>query len=151
MAHPGTEAWAREKYGPPCTQAIIKVYFGKRYVTVSKKAARHFRRLAIIFKWKAPGYLAQIDDFYDDWGFACRKIAGSNAYSNHAFGLAIDIDAVRNGQGTSALKSPIWTQAKEAVLQAEKEGFGWGGRFSNPVPMHFESRLSPTQIGPRYK
>lgn len=149
---PGTEAWARKFYGDPCSQEIVKVYFGDRYVTVGKQCARHFRRLAIIFEWKAPRYFKEIDDFLDDWGYNCRTIAGTSVYSNHAFGTAIDIDATRNARnGGSYTDSAIWQGARPAILQAEEEGFRWGGRFSNPDEMHFETLLTPTQIKARYK
>lgn len=142
----------REKFGPPCQQPIISIDFCGRSVTVNKKAARHFKRLALIFLERAPQYAKHIDDFLDDWGYNCRVIAGTNTYSNHAFGTAIDIDATRNARnGGSYQDSAIWQGAANAVRQAEREMFRWGGRYSNPDEMHFETLLTPMQIKARYK
>jgi hypothetical protein len=61
-----------------------------------------------------------------------RFIAGTTSLSNHAFGLAIDIDAATNGRGTSGTMNP-------AVVQIfEKWGFTWGGTWHYTDPMHFE-------------
>lgn len=52
--------------------------------------------------------------------------------SMHAFGLAIDLNVATNGYGTSGDMDP------GVVAIFEKWGFGWGGRWSTPDPMHFE-------------
>lgn len=151
MASPGTEAWARSAYGAPCHQPIVTIDFLGRNVTVNKKCQRHFKRLARIFAEKSPNYAVQIDDFLDDWGYACRKIGSSSTYSNHAFGIAIDIDATKNVQGRRYQDTLIWKRAADSVLQAEREGFRWGGRYSTtPDAMHFETLLTPAQINARY-
>ena len=148
MSTPGTEAWVRETYGLPCTAELVEIKFcGKRNVKVNKKCARHFIRLGDIFEELAPAYAKQIDDFYDDWTYVCRKIAGTDVYSNHSWGIAIDIDATRNARnGGSYVDSAIWQGARKAVVQAEKEGFRWGGRYSNPDEMHFEVLATPAQL-----
>lgn len=61
-----------------------------------------------------------------------RFIAGTTALSNHAFGLAIDIDAATNQRGTRGTMNP-------AVVQIfERWGFTWGGTWRYTDPMHFE-------------
>jgi len=61
-----------------------------------------------------------------------RFIAGTHTLSNHAFGLAIDIDAATNQRGTRGTMNP-------AVVQIfEKWGFTWGGTWHYTDPMHFE-------------
>lgn len=151
MATPGTEQWARDNYGAPCTQKIVTINFCGKNVTVNKPVSRHFKRLAQIFREKAPVYAKTIDDFQDDWGYVCKVIAGTTTYSNHAFGLAVDIDATRNARGGTPPLGQIGLKASAAVHQAEREGFRWGGRYSSPDPMHFESMLTPAQIKARYK
>lgn len=151
MSTPGTQEWAYEVFGAPCKQPIVSMDFCGRSVTVNKKVRRHFKRLARIFQEKAPNYARHIDDFLDDWGYACRQIAGTSVWSNHSWGIAIDIDATRNARnGGPYTDSAIWQGARNAVLQAEEEGFRWGGRYSNPDEMHFESLLRPAQIRARY-
>lgn len=61
-----------------------------------------------------------------------RFIAGTHSISNHAFGLAIDIDAPQNGRGTAG-------QINRGVVQIfQKWGFTWGGDWHYTDPMHFE-------------
>ena len=61
-----------------------------------------------------------------------RFIAGTSSLSNHAFGLAIDINAPENGRGTVG-------QMDRTVVQIfEKWGFTWGGTWHYTDPMHFE-------------
>jgi D-alanyl-D-alanine carboxypeptidase len=61
-----------------------------------------------------------------------RFIAGSSTLSNHAFGLALDINAVENQRGTAGL-------IDRGVVQIfQKWGFTWGGDWGYTDPMHFE-------------
>ena len=61
-----------------------------------------------------------------------RFIAGTSSLSNHAFGLAIDINAPENGRGT------IGQMDRTVVQIFEKWGFTWGGTWHYTDPMHFE-------------
>jgi D-alanyl-D-alanine carboxypeptidase len=68
-----------------------------------------------------------------------RFIAGTTTLSNHAFGLALDINAVENQRGTAGL-------IDRGVVQVfQKWGFTWGGVWHYTDPMHFElnSIVSP--------
>jgi hypothetical protein len=61
-----------------------------------------------------------------------RFIAGTSSLSNHAFGLAIDINAPENARGTVG-------QMNRSVVQIfQKWGFTWGGTWHYTDPMHFE-------------
>ena len=58
--------------------------------------------------------------------------------SNHAFGLAIDLNSDTNRLGTRGDMDP------RIVEIFERWGFEWGGRGERPDPMHFElARLLP--------
>ena len=61
-----------------------------------------------------------------------RFIAGSSTLSNHAFGLALDINAVENQRGTVGLID------RGVVAIFQKWGFTWGGDWGYTDPMHFE-------------
>ena len=61
-----------------------------------------------------------------------RFIAGTSTLSNHAFGLALDINAVENQRGTAGLID------RGVVAIFEKWGFTWGGDWHYTDPMHFE-------------
>lgn len=151
MSTPGSQEWAIATYGLPCKVELVDINFcGKRNVRINKKCARHFKRLGDIFMEKAPAYAKQIDDFLDDWTYSCRKIAGTDVWSNHSWAIAIDVDATKNPRGGTIRLGKVWDEARRAVWQAEQEGFRWGGRYSSPDPMHFETLLTPKQIRARY-
>lgn len=61
-----------------------------------------------------------------------RFIADSNRLSNHAFGLAFDLNVPGNGRGT------VGEIDRGVVSIFKKWGFAWGGDWSYTDPMHFE-------------
>jgi hypothetical protein len=61
-----------------------------------------------------------------------RFIAGSTTLSNHAFGLALDLNVPGNQRGT------VGQMDRGVVATFEKWGFAWGGRWRYTDPMHFE-------------
>lgn len=71
------------------------------------------------------------------WGYAKRKVAGTNTWSSHAWGLAVDLNAPANWRGGAGDIPPkvidIW----------EDNGFVWGGRWHHTDPMHFEFGGAP--------
>lgn len=75
-------------------------------------------------------------------GYNCRQISGSSSWSNHAWGLAVDINWDRNPMGSELVTDmPDWMPALW-----ESFGFRWGGRYNNrPDAMHFEFMGTPGQ------
>jgi D-alanyl-D-alanine carboxypeptidase-like protein len=64
--------------------------------------------------------------------YNARFIAGSTTLSNHAFGLALDLNVPGNQRGTVG-------EMDRGVVQIFKSwGFAWGGDWSWTDPMHFE-------------
>ena len=64
--------------------------------------------------------------------YNARFIAGSTSLSNHAFGLALDLNVPGNGRGTVG-------EMDRGVVDAFKSwGFDWGGDWNYTDPMHFE-------------
>jgi hypothetical protein len=61
-----------------------------------------------------------------------RFIAGTRSLSNHAFGLALDVNVPGNQRGTSGQID------RRVVAIFERWGFTWGGRWRYTDPMHFE-------------
>jgi len=61
-----------------------------------------------------------------------RFIANTTRLSNHAFGLAIDINSRENQRGT------VGQMDREVVRIFKNWGFAWGGDWSWTDPMHFE-------------
>ncbi len=61
-----------------------------------------------------------------------RFIAGSATLSNHAFGLALDLNVAGNQRGS------VGEIDRTVVAIFKKWGFGWGGDWRWTDPMHFE-------------
>jgi hypothetical protein len=61
-----------------------------------------------------------------------RFIAGTSSLSNHAFGLALDLNVPGNQRGT------VGQMDRGVVAIFERWGFTWGGRWHYTDPMHFE-------------
>jgi hypothetical protein len=148
---PGSPAWARLYYGDPDAprfeeRNIVRIDFLGRAMFVHRKAARHFLRLEALFEARAPDYAATVAfGELDDWSYFNRNQRGSDAKSMHAFGLAIDINALTNVLGTEG-DMPV-----AVIEQWEAEGGDWGGDWERPDPMHFETNLTPRQIRARYR
>ncbi len=62
-----------------------------------------------------------------------RFIAGTTTLSNHAFGLALDLNVPGNQRGT------VGEMDRRVVAVFERWGFTWGGRWRWTDPMHFEA------------
>lgn len=148
---PGTPQWARRYYGDPDAAGfrrrnIAEIEFLGRALFVHRAAARHFLRLERLFEARAPEYAAGVaTGVLDDWSYANRVVRGGDSKSSHAFGIAIDVNALSNVLGTTG------DMPAEVVRQWQVEGGAWGGRWSRPDPMHFETRLTPRQIRERYR
>ena len=81
--------------------------------------------------------------------YNCRKIAGTNQWSLHAYRLAVDIDPQQNWRYTGDLD---WSRSKlteEQVMAVESiqfndgaQAFFAGARFNRPDPMHFQAAAS---------
>lgn len=61
-----------------------------------------------------------------------RFIAGSTTLSNHAFGLALDLNVPGNQRGT------VGEMDRGVVAIFKHWGFTWGGDWAYTDPMHFE-------------
>ena len=147
----GSPAWAQTHYGNPGAASfkrrnIVQIEFLGRAMFVHRKAKRHFYRLERLFEARAPGYAAAVaSGELDDWSYLNRDIRGGTGKSNHAFGLAVDVNALSNPLGTQGDMPP------EVVQGWKAEGGEWGGDWSRPDPMHFETHLTPEEIRKRYK
>jgi len=78
------------------------------------------------------------------YAYNCRKVRNKpNAWSSHAFGLALDINPQENPYGnTLKTDMPLWF--KQLFIN---EGWGWGGDWVNVKDaMHF-SKYPPSENG----
>lgn len=87
------------------------------------------------------GLLGHVASF--DGAFVPRTIRGSSAIlSNHACGIAFDINAASNPLGAKPVPAGSRGSVVELVPIFEKHGFFWGGNFSGrPEGNHFEFRI----------
>jgi D-alanyl-D-alanine carboxypeptidase len=147
----GSSAWALKYYGDPEAtsferRSIVEIEFLGRAMFVHKEAKRHFLRLERLFEARAPDYASGVaSGELDDWSYLNRDIRGGGGKSNHAFGLAVDVNALSNPLGTPG------DMPAEVVQGWKAEGGEWGGDWSRPDPMHFETHLTPEEIRKRYK
>jgi hypothetical protein len=146
----GSSAWAYRYYGTPdshgyASRNIVQIDFLGRTMFVNRKARPHFLRLARIFQARAPQYAAAVaTGTLDDWSYLNRSVRGEKTKSNHAFGLAIDVNALTNPMGAEG------DMPSAVIDEWEREGGAWGGSWNRPDPMHFETHLTPQEIRRRY-
>ena len=141
-------AWGSENvsaqdrgWGPPCPAGdIVNIQAGGRSFNVHKRVARIFQMF--VTELVDRGYAINTG-VLDDWSYNCRHIAGSTSWSNHAWGLAVDINSLRNPMGSTLVTDmPQWVRDAPALLR--KYGLKWGGTYqSRPDAMHFEFILTP--------
>ena len=95
--------------------------------SVDRKFQNQFQGL--VNELEASGYkISRID------GYNKRKVAGTDTWSSHAYGAAIDINPLKNMPGQQG-DLPF-----NAGQIAAKYGLGWGATFrTNPDPMHFSA------------
>ena len=147
----GSEAWAIKHYGDPDKPGfkrrnIVEIEFLGRRMFVHRAAAPHLLRLERLFEARAPEYAAAVaSGQLDDWSYENRDRRGEGVKSAHAFGTAIDVNALSNPLGTTG------DMPEDVVRQWEAEGGDWGGDWRRPDPMHFETHLTPEEIRARYE
>jgi hypothetical protein len=76
----------------------------------------------------------------DDFGWALRRIAGSDLWSNHSSGTAVDLNASLHPQGKDHTFGPVEYDKIHRRLESMYEGkLRWGADYTTTVDeMHFE-------------
>lgn len=83
----------------------------------------------------------------DDWSYARRYISGTRTWSNHAWGLAVDLNALRNPQNYKLI-TELDSKWVQWILVGKYKGLiKWGGTYTTAKkdPMHFEFIGTPAQ------
>ena len=86
-------------------------------------------------------------------GFVCKHVTGHDVWSNHAWGLAVDINYPWYGR-TKAVGATILRVGNRAMnIRAMSAGgrfeipvFNWGQYFENPDPAHWQVCCAPEDI-----
>lgn len=86
-----------------------------------------------------------------DWGAEDRSIAGNptGTHSFHAYGLALDVNAPWNPQGTNPPPASVYRMPTSTQALVEPLGILWGGsaRFGSRRDwMHLEVHASPAEL-----
>lgn len=114
---------------------IVGITAGGQRLYVRKEVAALFQ--GFLDEIVRRGY--RLDEQDDDWGYINRDIRGrAGVKSNHAWGLAIDINSAKNPMtedGRVHTDMPPWVESVAA-----RWGLAWGGAYSGKRkdPMHFE-------------
>lgn len=89
----------------------------------------------------------RFDKIADDWGYVNRDIRGRpGVKSNHAWGLAIDVNSTSNPMTEDGIKHtdmPSWMPEVARIW-----GFYWGGLYTGKRkdPMHYEYLGTPADV-----
>ena len=140
-------------WGPPCQSGKMRTWVRADGLRWPVHAELRERTRILCDRTEAMGY-----DLKPGWcwGYACRKVSGTNTWSNHAWGLAVDLNAPvnpyasadwhrRNARGTMPFGLQIVCDMPEPMIAMwEDAGYRWGGRYRNkPDPMHYEYMGTP--------
>lgn len=91
---------------------------------------------------KSQAEIEKVDLHKIGGAYQFRARRGSSRLSNHARGIAIDIDPQDNQMG----KGKPWDMDRRVVDAFEAEGWRWGKAFNDP--MHFEAVFNNTPTKP---
>jgi hypothetical protein len=83
--------------------------------------------------------------------YNCRKIAGTNVYSLHSYGTALDLNPSKNPNGKPLRHNYPLAFIKAVEAEKALDGtplFRWGGRWTTPDAMHWEVNCKPSAIPP---
>ena len=124
-------------WGSPCSGTRARVQVGAAAVSVDVRVAELVG--TIMRNAEGLGYRHRAAD---TGAYNCRKIAGTNSWSNHAWALAIDINWQSN-----PYTSPLRTDIPEWYRHLfNRYGFAWGGDYyGRKDAMHFEFMGTPAQ------
>lgn len=85
------------------------------------------------------------------WGYAKRVIAGTDAWSNHASGTAIDLNSVLHKQGFRNTFNPMQRDAIRRIVKDCQGVVRWGGYFDFVDEMHWEIVGDPSALAARIR
>lgn len=130
---------------PPVAISLASIGIGGQKWQVSSRYADTFQA----FLEEAAKYGLVESGLTSSGGYNRRKIRRKDGtespnWSRHAYGEAIDVNALTNGQGTQGTVNPTVARALAA-----KYGLVWGGDWEGDTrdPMHFEIARGPRTGG----
>ncbi len=149
---PRIEALFQALYG--ASEAEVQASLQKTKIT-GKAAATFLMTTKQGVACQMAAALADIANLPMDWGpaftavggsFNWRKIAGTNRYSAHSYGIAFDLNADLGGYWRWSKRpegdaGPYDNRIPRDIVEVfERYGFIWGGKWHHFDGMHFEYR-----------
>lgn len=139
------EWWNPYRCNPDMMTDVL--FFGKHIGGVATPTVEAFAALETALR--DTGYAPS-----SRWAYNCRRIANSDRYSLHAYGIAIDIDPPLNPYVSGGLdwgKTAFIPAQIEAVENIQtNQGvkvWAWGGRWTTRQDyMHFQIDCNPAQL-----
>lgn len=147
----------REAWAPPCRAAdmIQRPLVPGVWITCERRASEAFAALGYVLQWS--GY--HIRSGPEDTGcYNPRPITGGDAYSLHAYGIALDANATTNPYRRDRLVTDYPPSVVAAVLRIRTNRgvvvFRWGGDFDGDPErpdgvydaMHWEIQATPAEL-----
>jgi len=136
--------WAQWMCRKGSGQYTDVTFFGKKIGGVPEPAVDAYRALEMALT--TAGYQPR-----SRWAYNCRKIAGTNRYSLHSAGIAVDIDPKQNPYTSGDKYSGTLKATHVAAVLAIKNRLGdsvwsWGGNWNKPDRMHFQLNEGPLRV-----
>lgn len=140
-----TQTQKRYAWSPRCNRGALRQYsFGAGVAILRPEVFPALVLLSRILRGNG-----RAPRSHDTWSYACRKIAGTNLWSMHAYGIAVDVRATDYLLGVHVGDSALLNAATEVERLTTPDGWRvweWGGRWSRPDGMHWEIAAPPASI-----
>jgi peptidoglycan hydrolase-like protein with peptidoglycan-binding domain len=138
------ELWAPWMCRKGTGRYVDIVFFGRKVGGVPEPAVDAYRALEAALR--ATGYEPK-----SRWAYNCRRIGGTDSYSLHSAGIAIDIDPALNpyseGERYSGKLKPHHVAAVLAIKNSAGDSvWSWGGNWAKPDRMHFQLNQGPRRV-----
>lgn len=135
----------RAAWSPRCERARLRTYtFGASSATIRPELFPALVALSRILRAHGRGPRQ-----HDTWSYNCRKIAGSEKWSTHAYGVALDVRATDYPHGSRVTDPVLLAAALEVEQLVTPDGWRmweWGGRWRRPDGMHWEIACPPASL-----
>lgn len=78
--------------------------------------------------------------------YSCRRVAGTDQWSLHAYGLALDLNPSRNTGADTDQPAGLRADLKGIVTVSGRHVFAWGGDWDQPDSMHWQIGATPDEL-----
>lgn len=140
-----SQAAKRQQWGPPCDFLRLETFsFGQGNARIRPELFG-----ALIWLSRILRAYDRWPRRFDTWSYACRPIAGTDQWSLHALGIAVDVRATSYPLGVKVTDPQLLAAATEIEQLHTTDGYQvweWGGRWRRPDGMHWEIGCPPSSL-----